>query len=101
MSYTALPAPDRAGDCGRTSAKHIAVIPSTPTHTIPPSCARPLCGQLAPRLGHPLAETVIARELSVHLVETVNHCRVIATPERLSDLEIGRASCRERVLLGV
>src|ERR1051325_1661674 len=58
-------------------------VPSTASH----ASRRLWCVQLLPRGLNPFAELAIALQLALHLVHTVNHGRVIASAERLADLD--------------
>src|SRR5438093_8107332 len=58
-------------------------VPSTAPH----ASRRLWCVQLLPRGLNPFAELAIALQLTLHLVHTVNHRRVIAPAERLADLD--------------
>src|SRR5262245_6929107 len=63
---------------------------SSPASRVPtaPVCTRGLfCGQLLPRVLHPLAKPPIPRHLPAHLVHAVNDGRVIAPAEGLADLD--------------
>ena len=67
---------------------HAATISTTINNSHSPQTARGLfCAQLLARMLYPLAKTAIARHLTAHFVNAVNHSRMIPAAKRLSDLD--------------
>jgi hypothetical protein len=72
---------------GTAPLKMLPLSTAIQSSHIPPLARGLLCAQLLARVLDSLAEPAIARHLAAHLIDAVDHGRVIAPAEGLSDLD--------------